>query len=124
MRDASEAQVGRIRARFDHRSVVEVDAEKIDRARDHCQIAVLDRLFEAETLVFGEHVLGVVALEHRIEEPAVLEAVPGERRFFVLRAVGQRPSRVQVGREPDLGRRGLAGAKRLNGETVREQQVV
>lgn len=59
----------------------------------------------------------------RVEPPAVGVAVHAAGGGEVLRAVGGRVDRGEVGDEADLGGRGR-GADRLGGEAVAEEQVV
>ncbi len=97
------------------KAVVEVDTEEVDRRCDRLHIASVKLDLGSAPLVFGEDVLGVLPLEDRIEEPAVLEPVPERGRCRVLGAVGIGASGVEVRGDADSPRWRSTGSIRLDG---------
>jgi hypothetical protein len=71
-----------------------------------------------------EHVVGVVAPQHRVVPEAVRDSVDATGGIVILVAVADRHDRVRVQRDRDLGCAGDRGTQGIDRETVREQQVV
>ena len=87
----------RLRRRPHVGRVVVVDAEEVDRPRDHVQVLGVDRQRPEDPLVGLDHVAGIRPAQHRIEEPAVLVRVHAATRRRRPPRIGFRFSVIPTG---------------------------
>jgi hypothetical protein len=104
---------------------VVVDAEEVDRRRDHPEVTVEDDVERAvAALEQLDHVSRIRAAQHRVEEPTVEMTVQPRGRRHIDDRLRRRVDRREVQGDPDARVRSAGAAQRRDRQSVREQQVV